>query len=168
MQEITFEKMTGMNAKGASDIYNYYVENSTATYGSETVTCEGFSAYYQLDNPITEAANIYVDKKLAGFCMFKPWNAKKEAYRHTYEYTIYLDRDYVNMGLGKEAYKYLMGKTADRDIYVIMAGICSENKGSMKLAESLGFEKVGHLKNVGEKFGRMLDLVYYEKQLKAF
>jgi phosphinothricin acetyltransferase len=44
----------------------------------------------------------------------------------------------------------------------MIAGIDAENHGSIRLHESLGFAKVGHLHQVGFKFGRWLDLVFLE------
>jgi L-amino acid N-acyltransferase YncA len=45
----------------------------------------------------------------------------------------------------------------------MIAGIDGENTASMRLHEKLGFTKVGHLRQVGRKFGRWLDLVFYER-----
>ena len=44
----------------------------------------------------------------------------------------------------------------------IIAGIDAEQAGSVALHEKFGFEKVGHFKQVGFKFGRWLDVIYME------
>jgi phosphinothricin acetyltransferase len=43
--------------------------------------------------------------------------------------------------------------------------ITSENAGSLKLFERCGYFKCGHLKNIGIKFGRALDVISYQKEI---
>jgi phosphinothricin acetyltransferase len=49
--------------------------------------------------------------------------------------------------------------------HVLIAGIDADNKISIGLHESLGFKVVGHLHEVGFKFGRWLDLMFLELTL---
>jgi phosphinothricin acetyltransferase len=49
--------------------------------------------------------------------------------------------------------------------HVIVAGIEAGNTASIRLHEKLGFESVGHLKQVGTKFGVWLDLVFLQLML---
>ena len=43
--------------------------------------------------------------------------------------------------------------------------IDADNEASIRLHTEFGFEKVGHFKQTGFKFGRWLDVVYLEKIL---
>ena len=47
----------------------------------------------------------------------------------------------------------------------MIAGIEATNEPSLKLHTQLGFEKVGHLRSVGRKFDRWLDLVFMQLTL---
>lgn len=49
--------------------------------------------------------------------------------------------------------------------HVMVAGIEAENLGSVRLHEKLGFEHVGHLRQVGTKFDRWLDLAFMQLTL---
>ena len=49
--------------------------------------------------------------------------------------------------------------------HVMVAGIDADNDGSIRMHERLGFERTGHLKQVGWKFGRWLDLVFMQRRL---
>ena len=158
-----YEKLTGENCKRAAEIYNYYVTNSAATYATEEISDEEFAAYYQLGNELTMAYNIVIDGAMAGFCLLRPWNAHKKAYSRTYEATMYLDKACCSKGIGREAMIYLEKQAEERGILVIMCGIDSENTASCRLCESLGYEKCAHLKKVGFKFGKFMDIVYYQK-----
>jgi phosphinothricin acetyltransferase len=52
-----------------------------------------------------------------------------------------------------------------QNVHVLIASICGENTGSIRLFESLRLDKCAHFREVGEKFGRRLDVVYYQKIL---
>ena len=51
--------------------------------------------------------------------------------------------------------------------HVMVAGIEANNADSIQLHEKLGFEHVGHLKEVGMKFGAWLDLAFMQLKLDA-
>ena len=48
---------------------------------------------------------------------------------------------------------------------VLIACITAENTGSLEFHKSLGFTQVSFFHNVGEKFGRLLDVIDMELQL---
>jgi phosphinothricin acetyltransferase len=47
----------------------------------------------------------------------------------------------------------------------MVAGVDAANHGSLRFHERFGFERVAHLREVGFKFGRWLDLVFLQKTL---
>jgi phosphinothricin acetyltransferase len=46
--------------------------------------------------------------------------------------------------------------------HVVIGGACSESVASVGLLEAFGFERVGQFHQVGRKFNRWLDVVFYE------
>jgi len=44
---------------------------------------------------------------------------------------------------------------------------CSEAVASIALLEALGFARVGHLPQVGHKFGRWLDVVFVQRLIES-
>ena len=160
---VTFDNIDKTNAKEIVDIYNYYVLNTTASYNTDAISADDFLAYYQIDNPLTKSFAIKCCDDLAGFMVLKPWNYKKQAYRQTYEFTIYLKKEYCRKGIGKIAFAYLEAMIKDSDIAVIMAGLSADNEGSRALLESQGFTECGRFKKIGKKFGKYLDISYYQK-----
>jgi L-amino acid N-acyltransferase YncA len=48
---------------------------------------------------------------------------------------------------------------------VMVGTICGDNRAGIRLMENAGFSKCAHLKNIGEKFGRVLDVVIYQKEI---
>ena len=53
----------------------------------------------------------------------------------------------------------------EQGIKNLVGVITSENSGSLKLFERCGYFKCGHLKNIGIKFGRALDVISYQKEI---
>jgi L-amino acid N-acyltransferase len=49
--------------------------------------------------------------------------------------------------------------------HVMVAGIEAANEASLRLHARLGFAQVGHLKSVGRKFDRWLDLIFMQLML---
>jgi phosphinothricin acetyltransferase len=49
--------------------------------------------------------------------------------------------------------------------HVMIAGVDAANDASIRFHERLGFEKTGHLREVGHKFDRWLDLVFLQRSI---
>ncbi|MGD2035212.1 MAG: N-acetyltransferase, partial [Bacteroidales bacterium] len=54
---------------------------------------------------------------------------------------------------------------ASQNINVLIGIITGTNKPSIALFETCGYEKCAHFRQVGEKFGKVLDVVGYQKIL---
>ncbi len=59
----------------------------------------------------------------------------------------------------------LIEEARERKVHVLIAGIEAGNAASIALHRSQGFEECGTLKQVGQKFGRWLDLLFMQKIL---
>ena len=77
---------------------------------------------------------------------------------------MYLKPEFTGKGIGKIAVDFLE-KVAIKQIKVIIASISGENAASIKLFQKMGYDQCAHYKQVGEKFGRLQDIVDYEKIL---
>ena len=161
--DITLEELNEKNSREIVDIYNYYVLNSVATYGITPMTVDEFYDYYKLNDVRTMAKAIAADGTVIGICLLKPFDQKKEAFDRTCEYTVYIHPDYCGKGIGKIVYGMTEKLIAGMNITTVLAVVCAENTASRKMFESVGFECSGILRRVGFKFGRYLDLCYYQK-----
>jgi phosphinothricin acetyltransferase len=88
----------------------------------------------------------------------------RAAYAHSAETSVYVADGLQGRGLGRRLMEALLaaGATAGFRQYVAVIGD-SGNAASIALHSRLGFRHVGTLTNVGEKFGRLLDVVYMQK-----
>jgi phosphinothricin acetyltransferase len=88
------------------------------------------------------------------------------AYRYCLEDSIYLAPGARGQGLGKLLLAELIARCEDAGGRQMLAVIGdAENKGSIGVHASMGFEHTGVLKSSGWKFGRWLDVVLMQRQL---
>jgi L-amino acid N-acyltransferase YncA len=70
-------------------------------------------------------------------------------------------------GLVKILLKEIIKNAMDQNYHVLVGGIDSTNLVSINLHESLGFVFSGTIKHAGYKFGKWLDLSFYQLILKT-
>jgi phosphinothricin acetyltransferase len=103
---------------------------------------------------------------VAGYASFGDWRAW-DGYRHTVEHSVYVRADRRGDGIGEALMLALIERARTSGKHVMVAAIEAGNAGSIRLHEKLGFERVGHLKEVGAKFGGWLDLAFLQLTLDA-
>lgn len=164
--KISVQKLNINNCSQATAIYNYYVENTTATYATIPVSEAEFVDYYKIGNEKTVAYRYFADGTEAGFGLLKPYDAKKQAFDKTYEITLYLHKDFCGKGLGKEIVAHLEERAKELGLVTLISIISTENTESCRLFEKCGYELCGHVKKAGIKFERFLGLYFYQKILE--
>jgi len=63
-------------------------------------------------------------------------------------------------------YRALLKALRGLDVHMVIGGIAQPNAASVALHEKLGFRKVAHFSEVGRKFGRWVDVGYWELRLE--
>ena len=146
-------------------IYNDVIATTTAVYSEEPFTLESRVEWWKirtaLHYPILVALE---DDKVLGFSSFadfRPW----PCYRYTVEHTVHVRAEARNRGVGRALIQALFPLAAALGKHVLIGGIDAENAASIHLHRKLGFEPVGHLREIGRKFDRWLDLVFLQRVL---
>jgi phosphinothricin acetyltransferase len=78
------------------------------------------------------------------------------------ENSVYVDRFCRGKGTGKLLLQRTIEAARELELHSIIAGIDADNEISIELHKKLGFKEVAHLKEVGYKFDRWLDLKLLE------
>ena len=165
MGEVTFKKAIEADFQNITDIFNYYVENSTAIAFYKPLPLAEVISIFNLKSPTTYTFCIYSDDIFCGFCLMKQY-AQREGYKFTYEITIYLKPEYTGKGIGSIALSHLEGLASKSGVKTLVAGISSEVTSSIKLFEKHNYSKCGHMINMVHKFNRWHDTIYYQKLLE--
>ena len=78
--------------------------------------------------------------------------------------SVYLAEGARGRGLGRTLYAALLARLdAAPQVHTQVAVIALPNDASEALHRSLGFERVGVLREVGHKFGRYVDTAWYQR-----
>jgi phosphinothricin acetyltransferase len=86
-------------------------------------------------------------------------------YLPTVEHSIHVREDRWGRGIGRALIDALIEHARRAGKRVMVAAIDSENLNSIQFHERLGFVEVARMPEVGEKFGRRLDLVLMQRML---
>lgn len=145
------------------DIYNEAVLNTTASYDYEPRTLEHRTAWFEDHQRQEFPIFVAVDSagQVVGWSALNPFHSRI-GYQFTTENSIYIAASHRGQGIGKLLMPPLIEGARKRGLHAIIAAIDASNEASIRLHARFGFEKVAHLKQVGFKFGRWLDVVYME------
>lgn len=161
MQPI-IRQATEDDLQGILDIYNDAIVNTTAVYQYETHTLpmrvEWFEDKVKKGIPVWVAE---VNGYIAGFASYGPFRAW-QAYKYTIEHSVYVHPDFRRRGIAKILLQQLIDDVRQKPIHTIIAGIDADNSGSIILHQQFGFEETAHFKQVGYKFGKWLDLKFFQ------
>ena len=155
---------TSTDAAQICDIYNHYVRETVVTFEESPVL------HADMARRIADVtANLpwfvwEVEGVILGYAYATPWKARA-AYRHAVESSIYLAQHAMGQGLGSRLYAALIEDLRLKGLHCVIGGAALPNPASVALHERLGFSKVAEFREVGFKFGRWIDVAYWELML---
>ncbi len=154
------------HAASILEIFNDAILNSTALYEYKPRTMETMALWFKAkaggNFPVIGA----VDEAgtLLGFASYGTFRAFP-AFKYSVEHSVYVHPKHRGKGLGRALLLKVIDAARAQDLHVLIGGIDTENAGSIALHESLGFTHSGTIKEAGFKFGRWLDLAFYQLKL---
>jgi len=146
-------------------IYNEVIRNTTAVYSDQEVTLSNREAWFE-----TKAAGgfpvlvAHDDSGVLGFGSFGEFRAWP-CYRYSVEHSVHVRADCRGRGIGRALILALLEAASGMHRHVMIGGIDADNAVSIGLHRSLGFQVVGHLQEVGFKFGHWLDLKFLQRRI---
>jgi L-amino acid N-acyltransferase len=147
------------DAQAIREIINDSILNTFHNYDYSPKSLEEvkqlFSEKEKAKIPILVAES---ENELCGYATYGIFRAKP-GYRRTIEHSIYLNGKYQGNGLGTAMMKQLISIAKNQGFHVMIAGMDSENLGSYRFHERLGFKEVARFPEVAFKFNKWLHLV---------
>ena len=144
-------------------ILNEAIVHSTALYDYHPRTPEHMLGWFQTKQsgsfPVIGA--LADDGVLMGFASYGTFRAWP-AYKYSVEHSVYVHQDHRGKGLGRALMEQLIARAVEQEYHVLVGGIDTSNSVSIRLHESLGFVHSGTIRQAGFKFGRWLDLGFYQ------
>ncbi len=144
------------------DIFNLYIQTTTISFYTQPLLLDEFHQLIPMHHPKYKTFTIFTEKEIVGFCFYNEYK-KRQAYQRTAEVTIYLKQGNTRKGIGSFALRYLEECAYKHQIKVLISIISGENIQSINFFKKQGYEQCAHFKQIGEKFGRILDVIALQK-----
>jgi L-amino acid N-acyltransferase len=156
------------HAEAILDIFNEAIVNSTALYDYQPRQPESMVSWFKAKEtgnfPVIGA--IDQSDKLLGFASygtFRNW----PAYKYSIEHSVYIHPDHRRQGIGFALMQQLILAATQQQYHTMIGGIDMTNASSIALHQKLGFTHTGTIQHAGFKFGRWLDLGFYQLILET-
>ncbi|MCC7485779.1 MAG: N-acetyltransferase [Burkholderiales bacterium] len=149
------------DAPGICAIYKGYVLDTTVTFENATVGAA------EMAGRVREVTAGYPwlvacsERGILGYAYATRWRSRG-AYDRTVESTIYLRADAIGSGTALPLYGALLAALRERSFHAVVGCIALPNPASVAFHEKCGFRKVAHFAEVGRKFGRWVDVGFWE------
>lgn len=144
-------------------IMNEAIVNSTALYDYQprppSSMAPWFDAKRAKDFPVWGAIDDV--GSLVGFATYGTFRAWP-AYKYSVEHSVYVAPGQQGQGVGKQLMQRLIQSATEQELHSLIGGIDASNAGSIAFHQKLGFVHAGTIKEAGFKFGRWLDLAFYQ------
>ena len=165
MQSLKLRAADLRDARAVAEIYNYEVENTTATFDLVPRSIESQEEWLAArSGAFTTLVAEDSSGEIVGFAALSTYR-DRAGYRTTVEDSVYVHRNHQRKGIGKALLNSLLEVARDSGFHTVIARIDSQSTGSIALHRSLGFHEVGVEREIGRKFGRWLDSVIMQKML---
>jgi len=147
-------------------IFNEAIANSTAIYEyvpfKPDYMVKWFDTKAQGRYPVIGLENDAGD--LVGFSSYGKFR-DRPAYKYTIEHSVYVDTRFRGQGHGRVLLEAVIEAATRQNYHLMVGGIDASNTVSIRLHEQMGFTHAGTIQQAGFKFGRWLDLAFYQRIL---
>jgi phosphinothricin acetyltransferase len=159
---VTIRRAIPGDLESITEIYNEAILTTVATFDTQPKTDEEQASWFASHGtryPILVAE----DKgRVVGWASLSMWSDRC-AYADTAENSVYVKEEHRGKGIGRKLLEALMKEGEAAGLHTVIARIAGGNEVSIRLHESFGFEHIGVMKEVGRKFGRLIDVYMMQK-----
>ncbi len=156
---------TSADAPAICAIYNHYIQASDATMEESPIDGGEMSRRMEAVTAAWPWLVAEEEGAVVGYAYANQWKPRS-GYRHAVESTVYLAPARVGHGFGTALYRSLIDILCERNVHCAIAGISLSNAASIALHEKFGFRKVGQFRENGIKFGRWIDVGYWQRMFE--
>jgi L-amino acid N-acyltransferase YncA len=146
-------------------IYNDVMRTSFTIWREDPMSVAEREAWLEQSSTMDYPVLVATDASgVLGFVAaepFRPW----PGYAATWEHSIHVRRDARSHGLGSRLLDAMESTLRTRGAHIMVAGIDSENDGSLRFHTRAGFAKTGYMPEVGRLRGTWRHLVLVQKTL---
>ncbi|MDA0282655.1 MAG: GNAT family N-acetyltransferase [Planctomycetota bacterium] len=150
---------------GITEIFNEAILKTTSSFFLEPRTVDDMRQWLESHDQRHPVLVAEVDSRVVGWTSLTKWS-EREAYDGTAETSFYVKESHRGQGIGRQLKQRIIEEARGLNYHTLIARMAEGSDASRHLNEQFGFEFVGTLKEVGLKFGRLLDVHIYQLMLK--
>ena len=144
-----------------TEIYNEAVLTTTATFDIEPKTKADRLDRFCAHGPKYPLLVAELDGRVVGWACLNPYS-DRAAYDGTAETSFYVKSERRGQGVGRRLKGAIIDEARRLKFHTLLARVAEGSEESLHLNAAFGFVHVGTLKEVGRKFGRLLDVHFYQ------
>ena len=155
--DISIRKAALEDTDAIMAIFNHAIETSTANFHKESKDHDymwHWLAQRMPHHPVLVAESGGEVVGWASLGVYDP----RSAFSSTAEFSVYVHEAHRSEGIGLKLAHAAIEAGREANLHTIIARVTANNEASIRLHEKAGFEKSGHLKQVGQKFDEWLDV----------
>lgn len=147
-----------------TEIYNEAILTTTATFDTEPKTADERLDWFRRHDERHPVVVAILDGQVIGWASLGKWSDRR-AYDDTAETSFYVKSEFRGRGIGRRLKEAIIAEARRLRFHTLVARVAEGSEASLHLNESCGFVRVGTLREVGRKFGRLLDVHILQKIL---
>ena len=159
---LTIRSAEPRDIDGITKIYNDAILKTVATFDTEPKTADEQRIWFAEHGPEHPIIVAELDAAVVGWASLSEWSGRC-AYSETAEVSLYVKEGFRGKGAGKKLLEAILEKGREAGLHTIVARIADGNDISVHLHESAGFGHIGVMREVGRKFGRLIDVYLMQK-----
>jgi len=165
LSETILRRATLADAAAIAEIYNEAILTTTATFDTETKTEEDRAQWLRGHDERHPVLVAVVEGQVVGWASLTVWS-ERPAYAETAETSFYVHSAQRGRGIGRQLKTAIIEEARRLGYHTLIARVAEGSAESMHLNERAGFVLVGTLRQVGRKFGKLLDVHILQKMLR--
>jgi len=143
-------------------IYNEAILKTVATFDTKPKTLEEQKIWFGNHGSKYPILVAEQDGLVVGWASLSRWSDRC-AYSDTAEISLYVKEEFRGKGIGTKLMEAIIREGQKADLHTVIARIVEGTEVSIHLHESVGFEHIGIMKEVGRKFGKLLDVYLMQR-----
>ena len=155
--ELQIDIATKQDLNRIVEIYNWAIENTSATFDTDSKTVQSQLGWFESHDEKHPVIVARENGRVLAWGSISPWSDRC-AYSGTGEISFYVDPGFHSKGIGFNILKRLIEIGKEKNFRTLVSRIAGKSEASVHLHKKLGFSNIGTMKNVGKKFGEIIDV----------
>ena len=156
-QVVTIRRADLSDVPAITEIYNEAILTTVATFDTEVKTITDREQWFRAHGERHPILVALMDDRVVGWASLTEWSDRC-AYSDTAEASFYVHSQFRHQGIGRKLLEAIIAEGRNARLHTLLGRIAEGSEGSMHLAKVVGFVHLGTMKEVGRKFGRLLDV----------